>query len=103
MSELKVTKVVNLTGEVRVEDPEGSSGAIVMALSGTISSDPKVASRYTEAITNTNMYYTYIDQARTQIDEFKAKFREIEDSVVESPVFQENSEPTTDPTADPEA
>lgn len=77
MAKLKLDKVTNLVGSVKSED-----GTSVVSLSASVSSDKTVPTSFTQAINNSNLYYSDLESARVAIDEFVAKAREIEDAMV---------------------
>lgn len=73
---LDISKVSNLVGSIK--DGETT----VVSLSAAVHSDTGVATNYSETITNSNLYYSNLAAIRTEVDNFRAEMRKLEDETL---------------------
>lgn len=96
MATLNTERQISLHGTVKVD------GTTIISLSANVSSDPNRSTTYTQAITDSVMYYENRTAAREQVDAFQAEVRQVEDELISKKVLKEDA---VDPDApvDPDA
>lgn len=78
MAKTEQSKVTTLTTAIK----DDSEDTTIMTLSATISSDPEIPTDFSQAIVNTNLYYSDITSVRVEIDKFNAEKRKLEDAMI---------------------
>lgn len=86
MATLNTERQISLHGMVRVD------GTTIISLSANVSSDPNRSTTYTQAITDSVMYYENRTAARKQVDAFQAEVRQVEDELISKKVLEEDAE-----------
>ena len=86
MATLNTERQISLHGTVRVD------GTTISSLSANVSSDPNRSTTYTQAITDSVMYYENRTAAREQVDAFQAEVRQVEDELISKEVLEEDVE-----------
>ena len=86
MATLNTERQISLHGTVRVD------GTTIISLSANVSSDPNRSTTYTQAITDSVMYYENRVAAREQVDAFQAEVRQVEDDLISKEVLEGNIE-----------
>lgn len=96
MATLNTERQISLHGSVRVD------GTTIISLSANVSSDPNRSTTYTQAITDSVMYYENRTAAREQVDAFQVEVRQVEDDLISKEVLEEDAEDPNEP-VDPDA
>ena len=86
MATLNTERQISLHGTVKVD------GTTIISLSANVSSDPNRSTTYTQAITDSVMYYENRAAAREQVDAFQAEVRQVEDDLISKEVLEGNIE-----------
>ena len=86
MATLNTERQISLHGTVKVD------GTTIISLSANVSSDPNRSTTYTQAITDSVMYYENRTAAREQVDAFQAEVRQVEDDLISKEVLEEDTE-----------
>lgn len=86
MATLSTERQINLHGTVKVD------GTTIISLSANVSSNPNRSTTYTQAITDSVMYYENRTAAREQVDAFQVEVRQVEDELISKEVLEEDIE-----------
>lgn len=91
-----IDKETSLSGNIVVD------GMSCVTLTAKVYSNPNSNPTFTQAITNSNVYYSNREQVRTEIDKFKEQARAIEDSlIVEEDIPDDPEEQTPEEPEEP--